>query len=80
VRLLPQPGLPGRVQGIIAEDPLTLQCGECGEVLANSNGRRPAVFILLSGFRFCTLEGSDGVRRCRECAAEHAEACRRCSS
>jgi hypothetical protein len=78
MRLLPQPGLPGRADGIISEDPLTLQCGVCGELLVNTEGRRPAMFIILSGYLFCTLEHGEGPRRCPECRAEHRKTCRRC--
>ena len=78
MRLLPQPTIPGKTRGIINDHPWTLQCGICGEVLVNTEGRNAATFIILSGYRFCGLE-DDSPRRCRGCLDEHAKECRRCA-
>lgn len=81
MRLLPQPTVPGKVAGIIAMDPMTLQCGECGEVLVNDTGYRDATFVILARWLFCLSERDKGggPRRCRECQAEHARTCGRCA-
>jgi hypothetical protein len=80
--LLPQPTIPGKAPGIIATDPLTIQCGDCGVIKARTTERTDAVFIILARFLFCLSESSRGssVRRCPECMAEHAKTCARCQS
>lgn len=80
--LLQQPNLPGKVDGIIALDPPTLQCRDCGEVWTSRSERtqRPhglATTVTLShchGWAFCRHCGPGGVRRCGACHKAHREA------
>lgn len=69
------PTVPGKVDGIIALDPMQIQCRGCGHVETQPEGRGVAVFILTVGMLFCAV---DKVRRCRGCRVEHNESCQRC--
>lgn len=79
-KLLPQPTVPGKAKGIIAVDPMVLQCGVCGETTTHVGRHNVGTFIILAGWLFCRLEEGDGPRRCRDCLAEHAAECWRCAS
>lgn len=69
-RIAQQPTVPGKVDGIICTDPLTLQCRDCGSTTAH-NGKTPkGLFITLSGYHFHVCEGRTGRRRCPECLAQ----------
>ena len=73
--LLQQPTVPGKVDGIIALDPMVLQCRRCGETVTQPENRRAALFIILSGYHFHTCtKGAEG-RLCPECLAEVVKAC-----
>lgn len=78
--MLPQPTLPGLVDGIISLDPTTLQCHDCGETwtaFSERTGRHfgPALTILLSGaegWGFLRIGCKhEKVRRCGDCNAAH---------
>lgn len=73
--MLPLPTIEGKVAGIVGVEPLVLQCHDCGSTLTQPEGRRAAVFIMLSGWHFHTCEGRSGIRRCRECLAAAVAAC-----
>ena len=70
-----QPTLDGYVAGIIAVDPMVLQCRDCGRTLTQPEKRGVAVFIITSGWHFHTCEGPTGMRRCRDCLAAVVAAC-----
>lgn len=71
--LLQQPTIPGKVDGIICDDPWQVQCRDCGLVATNPNGtEKAALFIILSRFLFCL---DDKVRRCPDCRRAHAKVC-----
>lgn len=73
------PTLPGMAPGIVGMDPCLLQCGECGDTVAQD---RPslATFIILSGYRFHSCVPRSGIRRCPDCLRAVRLACpnRRC--
>lgn len=81
MRLLPQPNVPGKTKGIISMDPLTLQCGECGEVAVNEERLGIARFIIRTRWLFCLHESDrgGGPRRCGECQTRHRQTCGRCA-
>lgn len=75
---LPRATLAGQTQGIVATEPLQIQCGICGLIETQPEGQGVALFIILSGSRFCTRDKTS-IRRCRACVAEHAKECGRCA-
>lgn len=78
------PTVPGYAEGIVATDPLTLQCRDCGATTSNDehdaewNGkaRSNASFVILSGYHFHICEGRDGHRRCPECLSRVKAECK----
>jgi hypothetical protein len=84
-----RPTLPGKAEGVVGWDPLTLQCRACGATTTNDerdaewNGRRRsnATFVILSGFHFHICEGREGKRMCPTCLARAKDGCGgRCSA
>lgn len=75
MRMLPQPTLPGKVDGVISLDPPMLQCYDCGEVWADGGRRNSIGFaVVLSGCRgwgFLVRCKHEKVRRCGDCNAAH---------
>jgi len=71
--MLPQPTVPGKVDGIISLDPPAIQCGECGEVW--TDGNRIGLAVILSGaagWGFLVRNCShDLMRRCGDCNLAH---------
>lgn len=67
--------LDGDPPGIIALDPLTVQCATCGATETPPDARSWQVFLLTSGYGFhgCT-RGAEG-RLCPECWAGVVAAC-----
>lgn len=98
VLLLPQPSLTGvelraalgshilldgDPPGIIATNPVTIQCAACGQTATQPGDRSWQVFLLTSGYGFhvCT-RGAEG-RLCRACLADIKDSCptrSRCAS
>lgn len=71
------PTLPGRVQGIVGEDPWVVQCSDCGNTATDS---KIWTLVGMWGWKFHTCEGRDCVRRCPDCLVAVVAACpsRRC--
>lgn len=65
------PTLPGKVDGIVGLDPLTLQCRNCGATHVGTRGPgRHAIDIILSGYKFHTCNTEGSVRLCPDCLAD----------
>jgi hypothetical protein len=77
--LLQQPTIDGKVDGIIALDPMVLQCRDCGETVTQPEGQRAAAFIILSGFHFCPHEPKPK-RRCPACLSVVRADCPPCKA
>ena len=71
--MLPQPTLPGKVDGIVSLDPPMIQCHDCGEVW--TEGRTIGFAVVLSGchgWGFLVARcPHEKVRRCGDCNAAH---------
>jgi endogenous inhibitor of DNA gyrase (YacG/DUF329 family) len=72
-----QPTVPGKFAGIIATDPLTVQCAACGETAHRTTESTDALFLMLSGYRFHTCERHERPHRrlCPPCLAAVVAEC-----
>lgn len=60
--------------GIIAWDPMRLQCQQCGAIHEQCRASQ-ATCIILSGYHFHGCEHPDGIRYCPDCLAAAVAAC-----
>lgn len=54
---------------------MTLVCADCHTTRTKPDNQGAALFVILSGFRYCMATEK---RRCRDCGAHHRHHCLRC--
>lgn len=72
-----RPTISGYVDGIVALEPMTLQCRTCGALATNTKYRRDALFVIASGYRFLPHRPEEG-RQCPACLRDHLADCDEC--
>lgn len=73
------PTAPGSVRGIIARDPITLQCRDCGAIMCPLPRHNVNLAIIVCGWHFHPHEGRETTpRRCAGCLAKVRSECDQC--